>query len=104
MRSRCVNQNCSRPLASFSEGRLFQFKIVSISVSADEDEKTDFDEVPNRQTSHFWLSGSCSATMRLALEPTQGLQLISLEDSMSQSMGQSPGEVFCEPPCELHQS
>ena len=83
---------------------MFQFEIVSISVSADDDEKADFDEVPNRQTSHFWLCGSCSATMRLALEPAQGLQLISREDSMSQSIEPTPGEAFCEPLCELHQN
>src|SRR6202040_2277723 len=45
----CVNRNCNRPMAHFSEGRLFHFEILSISVTADDDKKRDFDEVPHRE-------------------------------------------------------
>jgi hypothetical protein len=75
----CVNRNCSRPLESFSEGRLFHFEILSISVAVDDSEKRDFDEVPRREGIHFWLCGSCAAQMTLVLEPIGGLQLVPLE-------------------------
>jgi hypothetical protein len=102
MMSRCANPNCCRPLVS-SEGRLFQFEIVAISVSVDDDDKKDFDEIPNRQTTHFWLCGLCSAAMTLALEPVEGLQLIPLEHTIAQSMGHPQREGFRESLGELQQ-
>ena len=75
----CVNRNCSQPLASFLEGRLFHFEILSISVSADDSNKQDSDEVPYRTGVNFWLCGSCAAAMTLILEPVGGLQLVPLE-------------------------
>ena len=53
MISRCANQDCGRLVAFFSEGRLFQFEVVSISVTADDGDKAAMDEVANRQTCHF---------------------------------------------------
>lgn len=82
---------------------MFQFEIVSISVSVDDDKKTDFDEIPNRQTVHFWLCGPCSASMRLALEPSEGLQLIPLEHTIAPPMGRPQGEAFHESLGELQQ-
>jgi hypothetical protein len=84
MLSSCANQSCGQPLASLKEGRLFQFQIVSISVSADDREKMEYDEVPNRLTTNFWLCGACAATMKLVLTPFEGVRLISQEDSMAQ--------------------
>lgn len=78
----CVNRNCSRPLEVFSEGRLFHFEILSISVAVDDSEKRDFDEVPHREGIHFWLCGNCAESMTLVLEPIGGLQLIPLEPAM----------------------
>ncbi len=72
----CVNRNCSRPLASFLEGRLFHFEVTSISVAADDTQKQEFDETPQRTGVYFWLCGSCAATMTLVLEPLGGLQLV----------------------------
>src|SRR5437899_8267875 len=69
MLSQCANPTCARPLTSLSEGRLFQFEIVSISVSATDDTNEDFDETPRRETAHFWLCPQCAATMALTLEP-----------------------------------
>jgi len=90
--SSCVNRNCQQPL-TLSEGRLFQFEIVSISVSVVDDNKSDFDEIPSRQTVHFWLCGSCSASMTLAFEPLEGLRLIPQKDTIAQSMC-SQGEAI----------
>ncbi len=84
MLSCCANQSCGQPLASLQEGRLFQFQIVSISVSVDDREKMEYDEVPNRLTANFWLCGACAATMKLVLTPFEGVRLIPLEDSMEQ--------------------
>ena len=75
----CVNPNCYTPLHSFSEGRLFQFEIVSISVSASDDTTAPFDEKPERQTAQFWLCGQCASNMTLLLEPIRGLRLVPLE-------------------------
>jgi len=66
-------------LSSLSEGRLFQFEIVSISVSATDDSEQDFDETPSKETAHFWLCGECATTMALTLEPVNGLRLVPLE-------------------------
>src|SRR5437016_14231604 len=74
MLSQCANPTCARPLTSLSEGRLFQFEIVSISVSATDDTNEDFDETPRRETAHFWLCPQCAATMALTLEPASGLR------------------------------
>jgi len=76
----CVNESCNRPLHSFSEGRLFQFEVVSISVAASDDKSAPFDERPQRQTLHMWLCGRCASTMTLVLEPARGVKVVSLED------------------------
>lgn len=75
----CANPNCRTPLHSFSEGRLFQFEIVSISVSASDDTSAPFDEQPEKQTAQFWLCGECASNMTLLLEPIKGLRLVPLE-------------------------
>lgn len=78
MLAHCVNPDCRVALRSFSEGRLFQFEVVSISVAATDDRRLPFDEKPKRQTSHFWLCGSCSTQLVVTLEPLEGLKLIPL--------------------------
>lgn len=72
----CANPSCGTSLHSFAEGRLFQFEIVSISVSASDDMTEPFDEKPERTTAQFWLCGNCSGSMTLLLEPQKGLRLI----------------------------
>lgn len=79
MLAHCVNPDCRTSLRSFSEGRLFQFEIVSISVAAIDEDRAPFDEKPHRQTSHFWLCGNCAARMSVTLEPLSGLQLTPLD-------------------------
>ncbi len=78
MLAHCVNPDCGVALRSFSEGRLFQFEVVSISVAASDETGLPFDEKPKRQTSHFWLCGNCSAQMSIRMEPALGLKLIPL--------------------------
>src|SRR5215470_18462755 len=80
MLARCVNESCKRPLYSFSEGRLFQFEVVSISLAASDEGSAPFDEKPQRETVHFWLCGRCASTLSLVLEPARGLKLVSLEE------------------------
>ena len=74
--ARCINENCNLPLRSLSEGRLFQFEIISISLAASDEGAAPFDEKPHRETVHFWLCGSCASTMTLVLEPARGLKLV----------------------------
>jgi hypothetical protein len=81
MLARCVNDNCNRPLHSFSEGRLFQFEVVSISLAASDENSAPFDEKPQRETVHFWLCGRCAVTYTLVLEPARGLKLMSVDDA-----------------------
>jgi hypothetical protein len=76
MAAHCVNPNCGAQLHSFAEGRLFQFEVVSISVSATDDMSAPFDEQPKTQTAQFWLCGRCAATMSLVLEPIDGLKIV----------------------------
>lgn len=83
MLARCVNESCNRPLHSFSEGRLFQFEVVSISLAASDENSAPFDEKPQRETVHFWLCGRCASTYTLVLEPARGLKLISVDDARS---------------------
>ena len=83
MLARCVNESCNRPLHSFSEGRLFQFEVVSISLAASDENSAPFDEKPQRETVHFWLCGRCAKTYTLVLEPARGLKLISVDDARS---------------------
>ncbi len=78
MLTHCVNPNCYAPLRSFSEGRLFQFEVVSISVAATDDAAAPFDEKPERLTAHFWLCGGCADSMTLVLAPLQGLKVVPL--------------------------
>jgi hypothetical protein len=79
MVSQCCNPNCRRLLSSVSEGRLYQFEIVSISISALDHRIEDFDETPKRQVANFWLCGPCSAALTLTLEPEDGLKLLPLD-------------------------
>lgn len=83
MLARCVNDSCNRPLHSFSEGRLFQFEVVSISLAASDENSAPFDEKPQRETVHFWLCGRCAATFTLVLEPARGLKLMSVDEASS---------------------
>jgi hypothetical protein len=78
MVAHCVNPGCGAQLHSFAEGRLFQFEVVSISVSATDDLGAPFDEEPKSQTAQFWLCGRCAASMRLTLEPINGLKIVPL--------------------------
>lgn len=79
MVSKCANSSCGVPLTSLSEGRLFQFEIVSISVSAVDDGSEKIDESPRRDVTHFWLCSECAASMTLTLEPLGGLRLLPLD-------------------------
>jgi hypothetical protein len=78
MLANCVNESCDRQLHSFSEGRLFQFEVVSISLAASDEACAPFDEKPVRETVHFWLCGNCATAFNLVLEPARGLRLVSL--------------------------
>lgn len=94
MLAHCVNPNCYAPLHSFSEGRLFQFEVVSISVAASDDSSAPFDEKPERQTAHFWLCGRCADSMTLVLEPARGLRVLpmAMNGAEAGSSGDLPGE------------
>jgi hypothetical protein len=83
MLARCVNDSCNRPLHSFSEGRLFQFEVVSISLAASDENSAPFDEKPQRETVHFWLCGHCASGFTLVLEPARGLKLVSVDEASS---------------------
>ena len=76
----CANECCKRPLHSFSEGRLFQFEVVSISVAASDEKCAPFDEHPERQTLHLWLCGRCASSMTLVLEPARGVKVALIYD------------------------
>ena len=93
MLAQCVNPNCRAALRSFSEGRLFQFEVVSISVAARDDSRLPFDEKPKRQTSHFWLCGECSTKLSVTLEPMTGLRLVPLP--YNDTHGVDDGGVSC---------
>ena len=79
MVSHCANPSCGRPLSSLAEGRLFQFEITSISISAVDEKSAQFDETPHRETAHFWLCAQCASTMMLTLDPLEGLRVLPLE-------------------------
>lgn len=79
MISQCSNPSCGRSLSSLAEGRLFQFEITSISISAVDNNSEQFDETPQRETAHFWLCSQCASTMTLSLEPLGGLRVLPLE-------------------------
>ena len=83
MLARCVNESCNRPLHSFSEGRLFQFEVVSISLAASDENSAPFDEKPQRETVHFWLCGQCAGSVTLVLEPAKGLKLVPVDELRS---------------------
>jgi hypothetical protein len=101
MLAKCVNESCKRALSSFSEGRLFQFEVVSISLAASDEGSAPFDEKPQRETVHFWLCGRCASTMSLVLEPARGLKLISLEEQSSETAEQSvaKADILQAKPC-----
>jgi hypothetical protein len=79
MLAQCANPNCGTQLRSFLEGRLFQFEVVSISISAADRTDGPFDEKPTSQTAQFWLCSECAGSMRLELQPINGLRLVPLE-------------------------
>ena len=81
MVAHCTNPDCRAPLQSFSEGRLYQFEIVSISIAASDSALNPFDEKPERQAVHYWLCGQCAESLDLRLEPLQGLQVIPITAS-----------------------
>jgi len=91
MLARCVNESCNRPLHSFSEGRLFQFEVVSISLAASDETSAPFDEKPQRETVHFWLCGRCASSYTLVLEPARGVKLQAREEQNCQATDRAVG-------------
>jgi hypothetical protein len=85
----CANEGCNRPLHSFSEGRLFQFEVVSISVAASDEKCAPFDEHPERQTLHLWLCGRCASNMTLVLKPAREVKVASIEERSKENPGMS---------------
>lgn len=95
MVAHCVNPGCGAQLHSFAEGRLFQFDVVSISVSAADDPGAPFDEEPKSQTAQFWLCGRCAASVTLTLEPIHGLKIVPLTSGAAEPKGLAtkPGQL-----------
>jgi hypothetical protein len=98
MLGHCTNEKCDRPLLSFAEGRLFQFEVISISVTASHESAAPFDEKPHRETAHFWLCNDCASTFTLVLEPIHGIRLVSHKEreSKQQDLFRVTGDVACE--------
>lgn len=90
MISQCSNPSCGRNITSLAEGRLFQFEITSISISAVDENSDHLDETPNRETVHFWLCSQCAATMTLSLEPLGGLRVLPLESATPMARNVTP--------------
>jgi hypothetical protein len=78
--ARCINEHCNLELHSLSEGRLFQFEVISISLAANDEASAPFDEKPQRETVHFWLCGNCASLLTLVLDPARGLKLLPLQE------------------------
>ena len=78
MVAHCANENCRVRLRSFSEGRLFQFDIASVSMSAGDILIAASEQAERRQSAQFWLCGKCAGLMTLVMEPAQALKLIPL--------------------------
>lgn len=97
MLARCVNPDCHAPLQSFCEGRLFQFEVVSLSISVSDEA---FNETPERDTTHFWLCGRCASELTLVLEAQRGLRLLPLNQEAKSSYPAFPG--FDEEQIENH--
>jgi len=85
----CSNEKCKRPLHSFTEGRLFQFEITSISVTQNNGSSAPFDEKPLKEAAHFWLCGDCASVFTLVMEPADGIRLVSHEERESKQ-----GQLF----------
>src|SRR5689334_3988108 len=83
---RCANPNCHVPRRSYTEGRLFQFEIVSISVAASDEGSEPFDEKPERTIALFWLCETCASGMSLELDPNKGLRLVQINDPEPSSL------------------
>ena len=88
--ARCINENCNLPLHSLSEGRLFQFEVISISLAANDATAAPFDEKPQRETVHFWLCGNCASMWKVMLEPARGLKLVPLQEQTPAATDFSP--------------
>lgn len=78
MIGRCMNSNCNSALYTPSEGRLFHFEINSISVSASDGPLNGIDEKQQSQTAQFWLCADCASSVKLTLDPIDGLKLVPL--------------------------
>ncbi len=71
MLSKCANPACGAPFQYLREGKLFKFEMTP---SGDASGKK-----PARKVEHFWLCGSCAATMTLALEHQQNVVVVPLK-------------------------
>jgi hypothetical protein len=95
MVTKCANPSCTTTLLSFSEGRFFSFEIVSISIAANDDNSSSFDEKPRTQSLQYWLCGSCASQFSLVLSPARGLKLVpagSEGAEYSDSLTPQPGD------------
>jgi len=86
---RCMNSNCNLALHTVSEGRLFHFEINSISVSASDDPLDAPDEHQQNQTAQFWLCADCASSVKLTIDPIDGLKLVPLISECATFAGQS---------------
>lgn len=88
MIGRCMNSNCNLALHTLSEGRLFHFEINSVSVSASDNPLATIDENQQSQTAQFWLCADCASSVKLTLDPIDGLKLVPLISECATIAGQ----------------
>lgn len=98
MLAHCANESCNRPLYSFSEGRLFQFEVISISVAASDEKSAPFDEKPQRETLHLWLCAECASKVTLVLEPARGVKMVPLEEHKNMGARELSSSPMYVPP------
>ena len=76
MVSKCANPDCSAPFHYLREGKVFRLEIQP--GTAGPSPQPISAEKPVRHLEHFWLCGSCSQTMTLAVEKDKGVVAVPL--------------------------
>ena len=69
----CVNPECGRELHYLRDGRVYLFQVATQSGTM--------------RPEHFWLCGTCSATMKLDLSPAGEVKLLPLPEENPHRIG-----------------
>ncbi len=85
MLSKCANPSCPTPFRYLREGRLYRIDVASAGEVRPHGPFLVNGRKGPGKIEHFWLCGSCAATLTLAFEREKGVTVVPRESQRAAS-------------------